>query len=218
MKKTILLLIMAFFCSNFAFGQNADSLKKSSKHTFSFDLAAFYTPVLSNDFYGLNMDFKYYLHPRIATGFSTSLTSKKMNTAFQYQIEKPILNYYEFGWINQYEIIQTKNIKVGLNLNNGIVVAELADNAITQKVFTGRVMVDKAKVVATNYFFLVQPGLDISIKLFSKKSHSPDIYLTTKAKYRFVFGDGKYGQVNDFSSHYFGMGITMVGCIEKCTK
>jgi hypothetical protein len=217
MKRIIFLLAITFSGSTIIYGQTTDSLKSNVRHEASFDIGAFYTPVLSKDFYGVNIDFKYYPYQRIATGFSASMTNKKINNSFQYTIGQPIIYYYEFGWINQYEIIQTKKIRVGLNINNGIVISELGDNTIKQKVFTGRVFVDKAKVVETNYFYLLQPGLDISIRLLSKNNY-PDLYLTTKAKYRFVFGDSKYGHLNDFSNFYFGLGLSIIGFIDEEPK
>jgi hypothetical protein len=114
MKTTILQLTIAFFCSTFTYGQTEDSLKTKIKHEASMDLCAFYTPILSNDFFGCNFDFKYYPRKKIATGLNASITQKKISDTFSYSIGKPFIEYYEFGWINQYDFLQSDRIRIGV--------------------------------------------------------------------------------------------------------
>ncbi|MEO0037190.1 MAG: hypothetical protein RIQ59_401 [Bacteroidota bacterium] len=208
MKKLIFLIKLLLVCI-FAKAQNIDSLIQKTNNEVSFDFGSFYTSMLNKNFYGANIDFKYYVYKRFATGFSYSMTQHKVEETFNFSIGQPIINYYEFGWINQYDILQNKKFRIGLNLSNGLVISRLGDNDNLERYYV-KGWHYRPIEVATNYFYLLQPGLDISFKLFSSK-HYPDFYLTTKAKYRFVFGDSKYGQVNDFSNSYFGIGFSIIG-------
>jgi hypothetical protein len=217
MNKIFFLLIVIFTCSTTIFGQTTDSLKSKTKHEASFDFGAFYTPVLSKNLYGGNIDFKYYPYKKIATGLCFSMTEKKIGDTFSYSIGQPLLDYYEIGWINQYDVVQKDKIRIGINLNNGIAISRLGDNSEKEKYWTKYGYRYGAKEVTTNYFYLLQPGLDISFRLFSK-NHYPDFYLTTKAKYRFVFGDSKYGQLSDFSNYYFGLGLSIIGFTDEEPK
>jgi hypothetical protein len=213
MKKSIILTSLFLVCT-LSNSQIIDSLQQKTKHEASFDFVAFYSPVLNKDMYGGNIDFKYYPYKKWATGFSFSMTQRKITDTFSYAIERPIIYYYEMGWINQYDLLQNDKIRIGINLNNGLVISRLGDNAVLERYSTKYSYQYRAREVATNYFYLLQPGLDISYRLFSNK-HYTDFYLTTKAKYRFVFGDTKYGQLNDFTNCYFGIGISIIGFTDK---
>jgi len=210
MKIKYFLLSVVFSISSIVYGQVKDSLTSKIKHEASADFCAFYTPIISNDFFGFNFDFKYYPIKKFATGFNASMTQKKINNTFSYSIGQSLIDYYEFGWINQYDFMQFDRIRMGLNLNNGIAISRLCDNEIKEKYFSKYGYQYRAKAVATNYYYLLEPGLDISIRFFSNK-HYPDFYLITKAKYRFVFGDSKYGSINQFSNCYFGLGLSIIG-------
>jgi hypothetical protein len=210
MKIKYFLLSVVFSISSIVYGQVNDSLTNKIKHEASADLCAFYTSVLSNDLYGFNFDFKYYPIKRFATGFNASMTQKKISNTFSYSIGQSLIDYYEFGWINQYDFLQSYRIRMGINLNNGIAISRLGDNEIKEKYRSKYGYQYKAKEIATDYFYLLEPGLDFSIRLFSK-NHYPDFYLTTKAKYRFVFGDSKYGSLNQFSNFYLGLGLSIIG-------
>ena len=197
-----------------AFEQTPSNFTITKDHEATFDLGAFYTPLISTNAYGLNTDLKFYPYKRFATGFCASITNKKINKTFQYTIGQPVLSYYEFGWINQYDILQKDRIRIGLNVNNCIAFSQLGDNNIKEKYYAKYGVQEKAKTISNNYFYLLEPGLDMNIRLFSNK-HDPDFYLTLKAKYRFVFGDTQYGQHSDFSNYYLGLGFSMIGLCSK---
>lgn len=217
MKATILIALVSIGPASM-YAQKIDSLKNKYNHEASIDIVAFYSPILSKKLFGGSVDFKYYPFKKIATGLSFSMTEKKVNETYSFSIQQPVLDYYEFGWINQYDIIESNKIIIALNLNNGIVCSRLADNAEKEKYWTKYGYSYRAKEVATNYFYLLQPGVNVSIKLISNK-HSPDFYLTTKAKYRFVLGDSKYGSASDFSNCYFAIGLSVIGFMyEEVTK
>lgn len=216
MRTLVSLTISLLFCS-VAKGQTIDNHEQKRKHEASFDLGAFYTPTLDNHLYGANIDVKYYVYPKIATGLSLSIGQRKITDTFSYSIHQPLLNYYEIGWINQYDLLRSDVVRIGINLNNGIAISRLGDNAEKERYSTRYGYSYRAKKVATDYFYLLQPGIDASFRLFSNQ-HTPDVYITTKAKYRFVFGDNQYGQATDFSNYYFAVGISIIGFTDDKVK
>ena len=215
--KTLIFLTSLFLLGTLTYGQQIDSTNKNKLHNASFDIGAFYTPVIKNDFYGFNIDFKFYPFKKFATGINISLAERKISNSYTYSIKQPILDYNEWGWLNQYNLIQNNKIIIGINLNNGIVISRLGDNSEKERFLTKAGYTYKAKEVATNYLYLLEPGFDISYKIFSDKDIS-GIYLTAKAKYRFAFGDARYGNINDFSNYYFGFGISLVGFMDQNSK
>jgi hypothetical protein len=205
MKGKILTLAISFFGLTMLYGQTTDNPENEA----SFGLGTFYTQVLSNDLYGFNFDFKYYPFNRIATGLNVSISKKEIGDSFSDSIQQPVIDYYELGWLNQYDFLRSDKMRMGFNISNGVVISRLGDKSIKESYWTEYGFRERSKEVATNYFYLLQPGLDISFRLFSKNGY-PDLYLTTKAKYRFVFGENKYGQLNDFSNFYFQLGLSML--------
>jgi hypothetical protein len=210
MKTTTLILIMFLINSADFKAQETDSIKNRLNTETSLYVGAFYTQLLSEDLYGIAFDLKYYPYKRFGTGIEFSATEKKILDTFSYSIEKPILEYYEFCWTNQFDFLHSNRIRMGVNLNNGIAIARLGDNAIKETFYSQYGYGEIAKKVAANFFYLIEPGLDISIRLFSFKK-CPDLYFTSKAKYRFQIGDCKYGQIKDFSNYYIGIGISIIG-------
>jgi hypothetical protein len=201
----ILLLTTIVVC-----GQTNDSLNKKTKHEAAFDICAIYTPILSHNFYGLNLDMKYYPEKKYATGLYISCTEKKINDTFTYSIGQPILYNYEMGWINQYDFVHTDRARINVNLNNGLAMFRLGDNDIKEKYRTRYGYGYRPKEIATNYYYLLEPGIDVSYRLFSN-NHYPDFYLTAEAKYRFLFGNSKYGSTNQFSNYLIAVGVSIIG-------
>jgi hypothetical protein len=209
MKTKILIVIFWLICSN-GLAQETDSLDYGFKGELCMQIGAFYSPVLSKDFYGFNFDFKYYLKKRFATGLEISATQKEISDTFSYSIQKPVVEYYEFGWINHYDILQSRYLRIGVNLNNGLSLSRLGDNSEKETYYTDDGVAERAKEVATNYFYLIEPGIDVSVRLFEIRDFA-GLYLTTKLKNRFVLGHHKYGHIQDFSNYFISVGISFIG-------
>ena len=216
MKTIFVTITILLISSNFVFGQTKDSSAVKTRDV-SLDIGAFYTPFRSTDLFGLNCDFKVYLLQKFATGFSASISSKKINASFQYTVGQPYLYFNEFGWINQYDVVQADRIRIGVNLNNGILISQLGDNDIKERYWTKYGYTEKAKTIATDYLYVLEPGIDLSLKIFSNK-HNPDIYFTTKAKYRTAFGNPKFGSQADYNNYYLGASISIIGFSNFKTK
>jgi hypothetical protein len=215
-RKVLFLITILFICSMIVLGQSTNNLNCKTRQKILFDFCGFYTPVLSKDVYGFNCDIKFYAFKRVTSGLSGSFFAfKDIDETFQYNLGKPYIEYLELGWINQYDFKQSGKIRMDINLNNGIAISSLYDRDQIVRSNYGGKLHDMAKKIATNCFYLLEPGFDISAHLFSIKNvkHNSDLYLInliTKAKYRFVFGNSKYGQLSDFSNYYFAVGLSLI--------
>ncbi len=213
--KYVILAITLVVSSLDLLGQDIDSLavQPRRKHEVSFDVQFVGTSILSRTFLGASTDVKYYPFERLATGISFVITGRKIPETFTYQIDKPTIEYYEFGWVNQYDLLQKERFRVGVFLNNGVSISRLGDDADREKYYTRYGTQYRAKKIATNYFYLVQPGIDFSVRIFGE-NHAPDFYLNAKARYRWVVGNEKYGERNDFNGYLLGFGLQLIGFAE----
>ncbi|MGI8952230.1 MAG: hypothetical protein ACR2FN_11685 [Chitinophagaceae bacterium] len=209
MKRTLILLICLSAIKAYSFAQSSDTLKTKVSKDVGIDLYAVQTPLLSKKFYGVNWNIKYFPTERIGTGVYITFSQKKIGDTFTYSIGKPIIYYYEIGWINQYNFLQTDRMRVNINLINGLSVSRLGDNAIKEKRYKYR-----PKEVATNYFYLLEPGAGFSFKLISNNQDA-DLWLTAETNYRFVFGSSKYATTKQFSGYLFGIGISIIGFTDE---
>ncbi|EFK34663.1 Uncharacterised protein [Chryseobacterium gleum] len=207
--RKISITVILLICSIITKAQQSEHSYTTPPQEFSLSAGAVNTAILQKRFYGGYLDLKYYPVKRWATGLSFSLVGRKITDTFTYSIGQPLVDFYEIGWVNQYDIIQKDKIRLGVSLNNGVAISRLGDNAEKEKYWARFGSGKRAKEVATNYFYLLQPGLNVSYKIYSN-TNSPDIYFTTKLQYRAVFGSPKYGQINDFSNYWIGAGITVL--------
>ena len=214
-SKTIALVFIMRFASLACFAQrnsDTDSLN-IKKHEMSVDFGAFYSPIISRDFYGINFEAKYFLSEKFETGLCYSLAGKKISDKFSYSIGTTIIDYYEYGWINQYEFVKKEKIRIGLSLNNGLLISRLGDNDEKERYWTKTGGGYMAKAIAYNYLYIIEPGIDISFRVYSNKN-DPYVFITTKSKYRFAIGETKFGQTDNYTNYYIGLGVTVNGIVD----
>lgn len=207
--RKILITTVLLICAIVTNAQKADSKNAEPPSGFSLGIGAVNTSFVQKSFFGAYLDLKYYAAQRWATGLSLSIAQRKITDTFSYSIGQPLLTFYEIGWVNQYDFFQKDNLRIGLSLNNGMAIARLGDNTQKERYRTRYGYQKRAKEIETNYLYLLQPGLDISYKVYSDKD-GLDIYATSKAQYRVVLGNPKFGQTNDFSNYWLGAGITII--------
>jgi len=206
MKKTIITIIILSCCTIVSFAQANDTATKKKLQEISFDFCGFSSQILSKNIWGGNLDFKYYLTQKWALGISFSGASKSITDTFTFSIKEPKIDYYEIGIINQYEVLQTKKVRLGFDINNGLLIARLGDNAFKERYGRGY----QAKKIARNTLYMLQAGVNFSYRLING-NHKPDFYLISKLKYRLAAGSTQYAQANDFSNIYFGIGVSLIG-------
>lgn len=93
---------------------------------------------------------------------------------------------------------------------NGLAAFELVDDG--QKVHrrTRYGYRNAAKQLATNYYYVLSPGINLMVRLVSNKNN-PDVYLTSKVKYRLVFGNSSFASENMFTGPTVALGFTVTG-------
>lgn len=206
MKKIAITTMFFLCCYSLLFAQSNDTLAKKKLQEISFDFCSFSSRMLSKNIWGGNLDFKFYLAKKWAVGISFSGAQKSITDTFNFSIKEPQVNYYEIGIINQYEVLQNKKIRLGFDINNGLVIARLGDNAFKEKWGRGY----QTKKIASNTLYMLQAGINFSYRIINT-NHQPDFYLISKVKYRLATGGTQYAQASDFSNVYFGIGISLIG-------
>ena len=183
---------------------------ETNRHELAFDFYTVNTRMLNKNIWSGGLDMKYFPVKKWATGLSLVIGVSKISDTFSFSIKKPLITYIEFGWLNQYDVINKEKFRANINLVQGVAVAELQDNG--EKILT-RTRYGYRKIpkkLATNTYYFVEPGFDLSWKLISN-NHYPDFYLTGKIKYRFVFGNSKFASENLFAGPLAGVGLTLIG-------
>lgn len=206
MKSTTLCLLVLFQIIASAYGQTGDGLKTAAApKEFAVELNAIQTSLVSHKAGGINFNFKYFPHKRFATGAYLLFSARQMRDTFTYSIARPIIQFYEGGWTNQYNFLQTSRVRMDINLVNAFSQARLGDNAIKEKQHKYA-----PKEVASNYFYILEPGTGFSYKFLSGKDNT-GLWLHAMVNYRFVFGNCKYATTKDFTGWLFGIGIAVNG-------
>lgn len=183
---------------------------KKNRREISIDFYALNTKFLNNRLWGGGMEIKYYPQRKWATGLSISIAGKNITDTFGFSIAKPLINYFEIGWLNQYEILQTQAFRVGVNLTNGFAVANLRDRTQLEKRHTRYGDQNVPKKIAANYYYLLQPGMDLSYKLIPN-NHDPGFFINAKARYSLGFGKKGFGGENVFTGYRFSIGLSLIG-------
>ena len=99
-RKLLFLIPILLTGSIINYGQTIDSLQSNMEHNAYIDLNAFYEPILSNNFYGINLECKGYPFKRFATGFNFSFANRKIDhpiSCSMLLITHPTIAYFEFG-------------------------------------------------------------------------------------------------------------------------
>lgn len=208
--KKIFSVAAALLLAVQAFGQTPEVTHIKPKKEIAFDFGVFTTPVMSHNYYGVNMDIKYYPKQKWATDVSFSAAQHKVSNPTGYSAEKPVLGYYEIAWANQYDLVQNDKFRLGFNLNNGVAIGRLGDAARQEQYWTQYGYSKSPKKLAANYFYMLEPSLEAAVKVYSHR-HYPDVYITSKTKYRWVFGNAKFGSAQDFTNYYVGIGVALIG-------
>lgn len=153
---------------------------------------------------------KHYPVKKFAGGLYLTFSQSLLKDTFGFSIGQPVVATREIGLLGQFDFIQQNTIRAGITLINGIWLMDLRDKSIRQRVETRHGTRYVSKEVATNVFYVVQPGLDLSYRLISNH-HNPDFFLSGKMNYRFAVGNADFGSVSHAGGWEFGIGLSMIG-------
>lgn len=209
MKQILLVLFSLFQFTEFTYGQPSDSSQTKASKEGAIEFSAIQTSLLSKSFYGINFNMKYFPCKRFGTGTYIIVSQKRISDTFSYSIKKPIIQFVEIGWINQYNILQTNKLRMNISLVNAFSQVRLGDNEFKEKIHKYA-----PKEIASNFFYVIEPGSSIYYKLILGKGNA-DLWLTAGASHRFVFGKTKFGMTKDFSGYLFSIGVSVIGLADK---
>ncbi len=182
----------------------------ATRKEIAFDFFTTVTKLVDQRLWGGGLSFKYYPSKKFATGLYLGFSGKSIKDTFGFSVLKPVINNMEIGWLNQYDIVLNQKFRTALVIINGFSYAELRDRAIKERVRTRHGYQYVSKKIATNYYYLLQPALDVSVKLLGKR-HNPDLYVTMRTGYRSVFGSNRFGSKEQFGGFLFAAGISLIG-------
>jgi hypothetical protein len=66
---------------------------------------------------------------------------------------------------------------------------------------------------ARNLFYTIEPGVTASFRVLKNNNFS-DVYVTTQAKYRKVFGNPEFAKTQDFNGYFIGFGVSFIGLMD----
>lgn len=207
-KNTYLLLFVLLSFHLFSQTKRKSHSSFYKEHEVAADIGAFYSPIMNKDFIGFNFDVKYYWSKRFSTGGSICYSTKRTSDNFGYVDSLPRLDYTSYGWINEASVVKTQRFKLNITLNNAFSFLDLVDRGVQVKSLNSSSIFFSShpKSIITNYYYIIEPGLDILLGLDKDRT----FYFTLKSKYRFAFGDTKFGPNNALSTYYIGMCLTTI--------
>lgn len=211
-RKIYILLFLCLAADKNILGQQSFIPADRVIHDFELYTGAVFTPVLSHHLFGFNVGFKYYPVKNWGTGLDISSVYIKEQDTFGFSIGKPGVYFNQISWTNQFNLFDNSKIKFGLLLNNGIAGALLVDHAQQEKHWSYSGYTYTSKKIASNHFYLLEPGAVFSVRVFPNKQVY-GIYLHTIARYRFVFGNSKFGLLEDYRNYFLSIGFTFMGWI-----
>lgn len=206
MKKVIANYVALMLFMNL----NAQSSAHVANHEIGVSMGSCWTPVATNGTFGMYLDLMWNPFKNFSSGFNMTMSQKKIAQNFSFSDEQPLMNFYEVGWLNKYDLVHKDELRISAVLNSGMAIARLGDNSIQEKYWTKYGYRYRAHEVASDYFFVMEPGVEISKRIFAC-DHYPDFYLTGIARYRLAAGHPEFGDVKDFCGPYFGLGISIIG-------
>ncbi len=209
MKPHYFLSSLLFLCF-FSASAQQNSNVSIPKNQVVADLLAFHSPILNRNFFGFSMDAKYYVAPKWGTGFNFTAATKRITTDFSLVAAEPDVAYLSIGWLNQYDLIQSESVRVGINLNNGVAIARLRDRSETEVYWDEFGYTEVPVSRGTTALYIIEPGITASFRMFSPKNFA-DIFLTTQAKYRQAIGNPKFGKTDDYTNYFLGVGVSFIG-------
>ncbi len=209
-KKSSLLFLLSLLFSGVAFGQKTAVPAKDTSNDLNvimgFGLGV--TRVVGLPTFGINFDIGVYPTRRWLSALTFAGGSRKTPFSFGYAVGKPSVSYVEFGWLNQYQTLDYKRWQFGVNLTNGLAISTLGDRAQMQTYWTGKTVSSRPKTIATEYYYLLQPGAALSFRLNKPNAKTPALRLTAVARYRYLLGGGKFTTADDYNGLYYSLGIT----------
>lgn len=167
----------------------------------------------------VNINGRSYINDRVSLGGTLSFTSKKYAENFGYPADRTRSNHIILNFMAQNDFINTEKVVLSTYLSTGLYFFSLVnpDEKTTETAYNDvdgiwiESEYDVPKKLSRSIFYNVQGGLDFSVKLATITEEEIGIYLTSRAGYQFVFGNGNFINGNQFTKPVFSLGVTFKG-------
>ena len=205
MKSLIIRILIAFiviYQGQGLIAQTAstpDILKYPStpkKHVL-FDFGAAFNNYTGRGIVGFSGDCKFNVFDNLHTGLNLDWSNNNINTNYAEAITGPVLEVVSAGWITHYNWINEDNLRAGPSLNIGYMSAMLEDRDQKEPYYSKYGFRLRSKVIKTNSYFDIDPGLFLSINIYS------GLWLAIKYKYRFLIGGDEFAKQSEFRGSAF---------------
>jgi hypothetical protein len=206
MKKSFIFLLFLPFV---VFGQRFDYETIQNNYGSSLDVVFTNSTMLNRNFFGLNVDYKFFYHPKTATGLSFNIATRGVSEDFMFAGIRSEVTSFDIGWIHHYDFVQAKHFRMGVNIIGGYSGVILSDRNEMEVVWTEFGTESRPKRIARNGFLNIQPGFETAIKIAA--TSKPDVYLIFKVKHRQLQGATRFGSLDDFSGMFYGFGVMLSG-------
>jgi hypothetical protein len=221
-KIQFYIFLIVFFVQSSLVKAQMDSLDAKKIHEFSTSLSAVYVSIFSKAFPGFSLELKYFPMPRYSTGIYIGDASRNVTDTFGYSLQAPHVNYYQFAWINQYDIINRKIFRLSGSLLSGLALAKLEDNGkeVEHTVFSkhGAYHTYSEPTVAKNKYFLLRPRFDIACRVLPRSIKVPAMYVLMSIGYNLVSGESNFSTTKEFSSYVVSAGVSIGGFLGDTTQ
>jgi hypothetical protein len=158
------------------------------------------TRILGETFPGMSGHYIFFITDRFGSGLSLFSCENQVDQNFGYPIINPQLLLSQYGWLNQFILIDNKYIKFKLNLTNGLIQLRLFDDS--QRYYSGQFVFPPK--LDRDFYYFIAPGADVSIRLFGP------LYITAGINYRYLFGKGHFTDRKELQNTGYSLGLNMI--------
>ena len=167
----------------------------------------------------VHLNVRGYVNDRISLGAALSYTSEKHAENFGYLADRTRSNHATLNFLVQNDVINNDKVFFSTYLSTGLYFLSLVnpDETSTQTQYNeidGMWIVNQYEVprkLNRDLFYNIQGGVDFSVKIGSMTKENISVYLTTRAGYQFVLGNGDVANGNQFTKPVVSLGVTFKG-------
>jgi len=179
---------------------HTQTLARDKEKALSIEISFARTNILGQTFPGMSGHYIFFLTERFGTGLSLFTVQNQVDQNFGYSLVNPQLLLSQYGWINQFILINNKYVKLKFNFINGLIQVRLIDES--RPSISGQIMAPPK--LDSNFYYFMEPGTALSLRLFGL------LYLTGGINYRFLFGKSHFSDRKEFQNTGYSLGLSMI--------
>ncbi len=156
--------------------------------------------------YGLSICPETVVLKKILVGLNVAFAEGNSSSSFGYNTTKPLLSFTSFGLVTEYKIIDKEKLQFNFALSNNLTYMDLSDgNNTTYSAFHFNRFASNYShaLLAENIQYTIQPGVVMAFSILKFK------YICAKVNYNILVGGTKFGNINDFQTFSFSLGVRL---------